>query len=617
MHRQLIALALGWVVACAQDGDGVAAHAADADPRDAPEPSDGHQEPDAADFIEDDSSVDGGEAEYEASCERAADVCPGADADFDASSDAGPSGDAAIDGQALDAVQPDAAPSDSCDGLTAAGRCGAGNLVELCVPAMGEVPARREQFACAADERCSEVGGRARCVLVESCHEGVTRCRDANTLARCRDGRFVAEPCSSACAASQLGALCRPAFPLARFGGSLHYEHRPVRDDLRDFGAAVPSPGQGVLIATYRGDTLIDAVRSSDTTEDAGAFEVWLPAAPGAEDRLVVMAAATDADGRLLGAVADPGHAASTRVHTTDEAAPAPRIWSYAYAATDLQPGQALLVAAASGSGALHVFDALRRVLKETAARFHPAAPETLLAWLGLGTRWDCGSCMASDPVEHFGQRILHQLWVDGSSDEAYWSDALVMHELGHYVLAAYSYAPTEAGPHYLGVPTHPGLAFNEGFATFFSSHMRGQPLYFDKQDGVFFWFRLDTRSYAPGGPVWLRPQASRGLFQLLDENEVAALLWALRPYVSPAALLDVLAEPRLRVPPFERGYTERRWSDATRPEDYRDTRLPHVMLADYLDALRCRGDVSAEVLDQVLEPNTRFPYDSGSPRCR
>jgi hypothetical protein len=86
---------------------------------------------------------------------------------------------------------------------------------------------------------------------------------------------------------------------------------------------------------------------------------------------------------------------------------------------------------------------------------------------------------------------------------------------------------------------------------------------------------------------------------------------------VPTTALLEVLGSPRLSEPPFERGYTERRWTDAERPEDYQDTRLSHVMLADYFDALRCTGAISAVLLDQVTEPSTHFPYPSESPRCR
>jgi hypothetical protein len=470
----------------------------------------------------------------------------------------------------------------------------------------------------AAQDAPSEVNqADACCAAVEACTEGVTRCAGADTRERCTQGVFVSERCAGGCQPSALGPVCRAELALVRASGSLRYERRPPRADLHDFDAPELTPGRGLLVAAYRGDVLLDAVVSADGASDAGNFELWLPAQSEPADRLVIMAASTDATGRLLAAVADPGHGASSRVHSTEEAAPDARVWSFALALPEFHSGQVVTVPASAGSAALLVFDSLRRVVRDAAAILRPAAPEPVLAWLGLGTLWDCGSCMASDPVQHFGQRFPHQLWIDGSSDEAYWSDALVAHELGHYVLAAYSYPPSEAGPHYVGVPTQPGLAYSEGFATFYSSLVRDNPLYFDKQAGLFFWFRIDTRSYGPDARVWQQPEASRGLFQLMDENEVAALLWGVHEQVSSHALLQVLGSARLREPPFERGYTERRWSDATRPEDYLDTRLSHVTLADYFDALRCSQAIGAAALNQVTEPSLHFPYPSESPRCR
>jgi hypothetical protein len=237
-----------------------------------------------------------------------------------------------------------------------------------------------------------------------------------------------------------------------------------------------------------------------------------------------------------------------------------------------------------------------------------------------LGTLWRCGSCYTQDPISVLGVDFLHQLRFDGSEDQAYWSDAVNRHELGHYVMGAFGLLPRELSPRFFGEPTNPGLAWSEGWATFFSAVERGSSVYYDKQLGGFFWFDIDRRHYAFDDLVWQRPmaEASLGLTQLIDENEVASMLWkTFRTIGDSTPLLRAVASPRVSVPPFERGYTRRMWTDPDHPERFTDSAVSVPHLADYFDVLLCSGAVSSSQLDVITEPAQHYPYPSASPLCR
>jgi len=188
--------------------------------------------------------------------------------------------------------------------------------------------------------------------------------------------------------------------------------------------------------------------------------------------------------------------------------------------------------------------------------------------------------------------------------------------ELGHWVMESFGRSPNEGGLHCLGVPTFPGQAWSEGWATAFSSLARNSSVYYDKQNGAMFWFDLELRRYS-GANLWQRPSASSGLFQVMDENEVAAMLWelALDPAVGRASVLAALATSRLTVPPFGRGYTTRQWDPVCPPLEYNFTNESAPMLADYLDSLVCQG-APATAIDNVTSPTEFYPYPSNLPIC-
>jgi hypothetical protein len=180
----------------------------------------------------------------------------------------------------------------------------------------------------------------------------------------------------------------------------------------------------------------------------------------------------------------------------------------------------------------------------------------------------------------------------------------------------SYGLSPNEGGQHCLGVPTAPGQAWSEGWATGFSSILRDSPVYWDKQQGSMFWFDLAQRKYDQ--LAWQRPNPNGSLLQDIDENEVAAMLWSLSKDASVGAesALAGLRTPSVTVPDFPRGYTRHVWdAQDCKRVGYFDTGESSPTFADYLDGLVC-GGVPASAIDATTSPKQGYPYPSKAPLC-
>lgn len=169
-----------------------------------------------------------------------------------------------------------------------------------------------------------------------------------------------------------------------------------------------------------------------------------------------------------------------------------------------------------------------------------------------------------------------------------------------------------------LGVPTLPGLAWAEGWATWHSAAVRQNSIFYDKQEGTFY-FNIGTDRYW-NGRAWQQPTPSGGLLQTMDENEVSSMLWdMLRGGVPKATFFGALTSPRMNHAPWARGYTWHYWTEldaAGRPLDPYDTGISRPTLPDFLDALVC-GGVSPSIVDAATVPATRYPYPSSKPICQ
>jgi len=506
-----------------------------------------------------------------------------------------------------------------CGDVPAGGRC-VGGEIEMCATPTGSATPVPIRAPCHPDETCAPTPAGARCVLAATCYSGDAECRGAR-LATCEGGSWREQDCPSGCVASSLGAACRPSTQTTLYEGTLVYEVKGPNDQLSDWSPnVVEAPAQGFLVLSYADGVVVDATVTSASPGTEGRFSLQAvrPELVDGDDFLVALALRAAGDNRVAYLVADPGFGPGQ--HDVMRAPQAAETWTWSWTSAAIRSPALVRIPIEAGSGAAHVFDYLRFVYDFAEGFYGPRADAPLVVWLGFGANWNCGACFAPFPVMPFqGTPFSRQIWLPGGPDEAYWGGAVIAHELGHYVMGTYGMLPGEGGQHFIGIPSHPGLAWSEGFATWFSLVVRGSSIYFDKQQGGFFWFDVAQRHYESGVP-WQRPVASQGLEQLIDENEVSAMLLGMTSEQTIGGLLGAIALPRMTRPPFARGYQRRAWDGLDSqglPFPYWITQdsAPHV--ADYFDALLCHGVASPQLVNAVAEPSVHYPFPSQAPLCQ
>lgn len=522
-------------------------------------------------------------------------------------------------------------PRDPCEGVPTSGTCASASSIQFCSVSTGTGGSSVQTISCAVGERCQLVGGRATCVLTAPCREDDRRCGDSNTLQICQSGSWRSSNCPRGCISTAIDEGCAPDIALRStpLSGRITYEVRGTNTSFTDWGSAFETPAQGFLVAIVRPDStgtpqFIDTqITTTGNDSSGGRYSVRVPAVTTSQDQLVILAVGVDEARRLVYVVGDPMFPTNTAPQNNRNIPSEARIWLWSAPLNTLADNDTVTIRTSNGSGAARVFDYMRYVYNVAADHYRPSEPETLVAWVGLDTYWQCGACFSPSPTTRWGIHFKNQIWIRGgrSRDEGYWSDAVTAHELGHYVMSAFGQSPNEGGAHTLGVPTNPGQAWSEGWATFFSSRTRGDTRYYDKQNGYFFSLDIARRTYS-SGVTWRRPLPILGLMQLMDENEVSSMLWGLSRDATGGSItpfLTALSSPRMNTSPFLRGYFRRIWpnSDPVDPANYVVTDESRPMVSDMFDALLCGRAVAASALDRVTEPTVRYPFPSDRPLCR
>lgn len=506
--------------------------------------------------------------------------------------------------------------ADPCRGVPPEGRCILGeNAWEVCATPTGNGEPELLRLDCSENEVCVEGEYGADCMAhAGTCNEGASRCAGTQ-LQECVGGSWSTTDCPTGCRQTALKAFCPDPVPTATYQGTMTYQARGPNADYSDWASTVSTyPARGVLVISARGDSFVDATL---TAED-GTFTVKVPSPFKSGDIIRVLLLSPNADQTAVAfSLVDPRLPDGVQDERVTTLGVNAMIWQWSIDPGATPSGSTLTITEEIGSGAVRVYDYLRYIYLSTWTQY--AAPGPALAiLLGMNTAWNCGACFMPLPTKIGPLDFKAQILIPATAtDTSYWSDAVTAHELGHWVMHAYGTLPGEGGPHALAVPTLPGQAWSEGWATGFSALMRADSRYFDKQRGSMFWFDLGQRRYSRG--IWTRPDPSGGLMQKMDENEVAAMLWELgqADKATRATVLTTLASPRVRQSPFARGYTRRIWEvDAGYNQvNVFNTGMPAPMFADYLDALVCSG-VSAAVIDAVTDPTTNYPYPSDAPLC-
>jgi hypothetical protein len=517
---------------------------------------------------------------------------------------------------ALDGGLTDASGSDPCKGVSIQGRClPESNAWESCAVPTGNGSPLLLHINCGTAENCVMGAFGPTCAAkAGTCANGATQCA-GNQLQVCQGSTWANANCTTTCRTSAIGAFCPGKVATATYTATIQYQAQGPNADYSDWTTTPTAlPASSLLVVSLHGSDVVDAQLSDEN----GVFSLAVPTPFAATDTVAALLLYPNADNTDFAfAVVDPDVGSGVRPAGGDPGSNA-QIWLWSIDPATSPSGSTLLITEALGSGAVRLYDYLRFVYLSTWKQYAVPGP-SLAVLLQLDTDWDCGACFVTIPIKVGDMAFASRIMIPATAqDTDYWSDAVIAHELGHWVMAAYGVSPGEGGPHFLGQPSFPGLAWSEGWATGFSSLMRNDSLYYDKQQGSMFWWDLQSRSYS--ATAWVRPTAAKGLLQEMDENEVAAMLWDLGTdsQVGASTVLEALRSPRMKTSPFARGYTRHQWKVAADGSKTAvvDTGKSAPMVADFLDALVC-SSVPAKVIDSVTVPTTYYPYPSSAPICQ
>jgi hypothetical protein len=358
-----------------------------------------------------------------------------------------------------------------------------------------------------------------------------------------------------------------------RVVGSARYEDRPaLREGL---GPPVPAPIPFAQVEVYR--RADGYVVATGQTDGAGEYDVsWVNFGDPA---LAVRILARRRDGF-----------AALDVRRSESC---PEI--YAVSSPDPVSGEegalsqaSALAAAWDAGGAFNIFAALNAGFEAVRALGFPPAPALTATWERSVPR-PCGSCQIGGEIQVGG----------GDADPDEYDDPVLLHEFAHFYEEFWSRTDSPGGSHD-GSRTSPTLAWSEGFATFFSSMVRGDPEYVDTQRGDAWSENIESVS-AMG-------TTGDRLDGAVSENLVAGVLWDLYDD-SPGEPFDHLARSPADVLLPTRAYFP--------TPQLADRGATGVDFVDYLDGWFCLDLGAREEVARILASRA-FPYDFAGPTgCR
>ena len=248
------------------------------------------------------------------------------------------------------------------------------------------------------------------------------------------------------------------------------------------------------------------AVLVSAVTDDDGLFAMLVP-----DDRASLrVRAAIDSDGFDLAVTRDPFGA---QVHELIVPLPA----DPSAQAIEISIGDESEMA-----GALHLLDTVLKGARTVHAWTGEHVPPFYAYWArGVTTEW---SYYRAERVAGSGRYSVELLGGDpgrqSSTDTDEHDEAIILHEFGHFVMDVMSSDSSHGGTHPGGTLLDPGLAWEEGRASWFACAVLGHPLY------------VDTIGIEPSGSlrvaVNLETQSAEGPRGMGSEAGVEEILWDL-----------------------------------------------------------------------------------------
>jgi hypothetical protein len=308
---------------------------------------------------------------------------------------------------------------DPCGDVSEAGRCTGLTSLEFCATPSGPLAVRQvAEIDCELGSTCSLVDGTATCVAPTGCLVGSARCVSATQRAVCQaDGSEILSTCATSCLDTALGATCRTTLDVVEYSGQFIFESKSANDTRTGWTDPFWALGNGFLIVSFVGDTIIDA-QVSGASEGVGEFTVLVPRNPTANDIIAVYAARYDTASRLRMALANPGFTGADRdVFRVFNTRPAPRTWAWGFR-TSTWVNEEYLSLGLPESGAAAQFALANEVFRVLLSVWEGGArmPEALAIWWNHDLSWSCGACYTTVRSSLGSQPVTHHIWMDGST---------------------------------------------------------------------------------------------------------------------------------------------------------------------------------------------------------
>ncbi len=251
---------------------------------------------------------------------------------------------------------------------------------------------------------------------------------------------------------------------------------------------------------------------------------------------------------------------------------------------TGLVTTQDVLVTEASmAAQAFNIFDVLIDTMDHIQTDLGDPTPSPLIA------EWEVGN---QDGTYYDG--AIHLL---GADDDDGYDDTVILHESGHYIEDTEGRSSSNGGNHD-GSPTDPRLAWSEGWATYWSMAVHGDPVYIDTNAQGGFSYDGDTT-------IDLAPMPAGPLDQLVSEDMVTEILWDLGD--AGASDDDGVAGTHARVEGVEPHYLK--------STTLRAVGKAGVDLVDFLDGwFVADGLGNCAAAKAIVTEVHKFPYDYAGP---
>lgn len=308
----------------------------------------------------------------------------------------------------------------------------------------------------------------------------------------------------------------------------------PACATARANGASTPRTVAAVATRAIRGVVRYEArhptpTGASSATEVRPARFVVVEALDVSD--VVVGRAVTAADGSFTVTAPVTAKSLVARAHATTDghdasASPDGDVRSVHSVTVALTPQEAPLEIVARDAvpggpaGAFHIVDTVLSGLFAVKDWTGQTLPPITVQWgRGITTEW---SYYRGERPAHSGHYLLELLGGQRgrhtSTDCDEHDEGIILHELGHFVMDRLSTNSSTGGTHPAGVLVDPGLAWEEGRATWFSSAVRHDPRY------------QDTIGVEPSGELRVNHnlERSEGPRGIGSESSVADVLWDL-----------------------------------------------------------------------------------------